>query len=68
MARTAPSGVIATIAPWLTPLLSPFCASSSVSAFSAPACRPLSIVVRTTMSSSTWPSTSLIASMTQSAT
>src|SRR5665811_2340273 len=51
MARTAPSGVIATSAPWLTPLLSPFCASSSVSAFSAPACSPLSIVVRTTIDS-----------------
>ncbi len=39
MARTAPSGVIATSAPWLTLLFSPFCASSSVTAFSALAWR-----------------------------
>ena len=68
MARTAPSGVIATSAPWVTLNLTLLAASSSMMAASATLCSFGSIVVSTTMLWSIWPTRSSSTSPIQSAT
>ena len=68
MARTAPSGVIATSAPWLTLNFTLFAASSSMMEASATLCSFGSIEVSTTMFWSIWPIRSSSTSPIQSAT